>query len=466
MAAPVATLTLGGTDISAYVSEDKGPVIRWGRGASFDGSTEAPGYLRAIVQNPDRRFTPTNGSSPIIAQLRFNKKVRLTAVHSAVTYYLFDGFLRSIELRDDGFAELVCQDALFFVERKEAYVPLSFSRTVRQFREALLADIGITTLDLAAGNGGESMIGYSASEGKHVATLLAELNRATGTVHYIDPTSTGYNYKTLDRLTFESAASVEDWLDTDLSQPFASELGATEYADERLINRQRVKAYPRETPFTDKELWKQNRIFVAASTTKTKWCDLSEIASNLSLNYELVSGSPSITLTAYGETAKLEIAAGGTAVEIRDVKIQGKAHPVDSKSSVISEDPTSISTYGRHEGELIDSRYIPTEEDADGLADYIVWRNKDAELVPAPRFINRFPTQLARDIGDVVRITSAELGETLGRYVIRAFETSIAEKGAEWETRYSLESLPPALNLFTVGGTADQGVGGTGVLGY
>jgi hypothetical protein len=87
-------------------------------------------------------------------------------------------------------------------------------------------------------------------------------------------------------------------------------------------------------------------------------------------------------------------------------------------------------------------------------------------LVPSPVFLNRFPTQLARDIGDVVRITAAELSASLARFVIRGHSSSISGRGDEWRTTYALEALPAALDLFTVGGTAGQGVGGTGILAY
>ena len=43
MAQPVATLTLGGTDISSRIASKEGePTLTYGRGASFDGAADPP----------------------------------------------------------------------------------------------------------------------------------------------------------------------------------------------------------------------------------------------------------------------------------------------------------------------------------------------------------------------------------------------------------------------------------------
>ena len=465
MVQPVATVTLGGTDISTYVSNEGTPVT-WGRGASFDGQQESPGHMAVVVQNPDRRFNPLNSSSPIIAQLKFGKKLRLTCTHSAVTYYLFEGYLRSIFQRDDGFAELHCQDALYNFAQKETYISGSFGRTMNSFRSAILSDIAYSGSSLAT-NGGESMTGYTGADAANVLSLLTELNRATGTIHYMNPTSGGADYTTIDRTTFQTAASSEDWVDTDLSTPFATDLGSTVYSDERLVNSQRVQARPREKQ-SEIEIWRKPRWTVNASSSETRWANFNDpVIGTPTASYTTISGSPTVTVTAYGRTAKVVVAAGGTAVDLKNVVLRGYPATEVEVGSAKFEDATSISTYGRYEGGEIASDYLPSEAHANGLGSYIVWRNKDASLVPGPTFVNRFPTQLARDVGDVVRITSTELGPTtLGRFVIRGFESSIVGKGDQWTTRYTLEALPAALDLFTIGGTAGQGVGGTGVLAY
>lgn len=464
MAQPAFTLTLGGTDISTYISEEGSAPVSWGRGANFDGSSEAPGHLTAIVQNPDRRFNPLNGSSPIIAQLKFGKKVRLTSVYSATTRYHFDGYLRSIKQRDDGFAELVCQDALYNAAQKETNIAGSFTRDIDSFRAAILTDINLTGLgSVLATNGGEAMIGYTGGDKANVLSLLTELNTATGSIHYIKPTAAGADYTTLDRTYFEGAASSEDWLDTDFANPFATSLGATDYSDERIINSQRVQARPRAKQDA-RVVWSKRRWTVNASSSEEIWAEFDDPILNPVLTYTVKSGSPSQAVTLFGRSAKIVITAGGTAVDLREVELTGNPMVLDEVSSRRFEDATSISTYGKYEGSQIESDYIPNEAHSRGLASYIVWRRKDAGLVPTPVFVNRFPTQLVRDVGDVVRITSTELSTTLGRFVIRGHENTASRD--EVTTTYTLEALPAALDLFTIGGTAGQGVGGTGVLAY
>lgn len=464
MVQPVSTLTLGGTDISSYVSDRSSDPISFGRGASFDGGQEAPGWLTAVVQNPDRRFNPLNSGSPFASILKFGKKVRLISVHSATTRYHFDGYLRRIIQRDDGFAELRCQDALYNFAQKEVSLASSFTRSVGSFRAAILADIGYSGTSLASANGGESMVGYTAADQANALALLTELNAATGTVHYLKPTAAGADYTTIDRTTFQKATSSEDWLDTDLTAPFATSLGGTEYSDDRIINSQRVQARPRALTDNRLVVWSKRRWTVNASSTEDLWAQFDDPILNPTISYTTKAGSPTVTVAQYGRSAKISVTAGGTAVDLREVELTAKRFIEDEVNSRRAEDATSISTYGRYEGAEIASDFIPNEAHSYGLAAYTVWRNKDATLVPSPTFVNRFPTQLVREIGDVVRITSTELSTTLGRFVIRGHEHTI--DSGEWRTTYTLESLPAAMTLFTIGGTAGEGIGGTGILGY
>jgi hypothetical protein len=467
MVAPVVTVTLGGTDISARCS-GPGASLVYGRGASFDGANEAPGFAHLYVENQDRAFDPRNASSPIFAQLKIGKPVRIVAVHSAVTYYLFHGFLRSISPDAEGFAVLRCEDALFNFSRRRADVAASATRSIAAFRAALLDDIGEISgnRNLDIQNGAEAVVVYTGADDEPVAGVLAELNHATGAVHFIKPTSTAYQYTTLDRLTLQSSASQETWSDTDMATPFAESLAGFDYSDERIINYQRVEATPRLLEDDAVRIWERDRWHVGASLTRRRWARFDDPSFSQTLNYEVAEGSATVNFTPFARSAKIEVIAGAGGVVLRDLRIWGRRALEAELDAGEAEDSTSITAYGELPGSTISSEYISAEPYADALAGWYIYRYKDPRAQPGPTFVNRFPTQLVREIGQRVTLTAAEQSLSAVQCLIRSFTTRVSESGARWETSYQLEEMPAAVDLFTIGGTAGQGVGGTGILGY
>lgn len=467
MAVPVNTLTLGGTDISARVGSARGtPTVVFGRGASFDGGTEPPGYLRVTVKNADKAFNPRNGASPLASVLKIGQPVRLSTVYSATTYYLFHGFLRRIVPVDDGFAELHCDDAFSIYDRKDAHVAASVSRSVNGFRGALLTDAGELVGNRNLSNiGPEQTVTFTGADRVNVLNTLQELNRGTGTIHFIKPTSTAYQYTTIDRTVLQSNASVETWSDTDLTNPFAVALNAFDYTDERIINQQRVEATPRLIEDSPVTVWQKEKVWLPAGVTRTRWPRFDDPTFGAVVSYEVVAGSGTVTLTPFHRTAKLVIAAGGSNFHLRNVQIIGRRALEVELDASVRDDAASQTAYGGiYRGNPVQSDYINSEAWSDALADWYLYRYATPRGNPGPTFENRFPTQLVREIGDRITYTSAEHSLSGVQMLIMSFETVIYDSSNIWRTTYQLEEMPAAVTLFTLGGTAAQGVGGTGVL--
>lgn len=79
------------TDVSDYVLEISS--IRRGR-ANELGRFEA-GTATIILDNSDARFTPGNEWGPYAGNILPMRKVRISAVYNAVTYYLFTGYIEA-----------------------------------------------------------------------------------------------------------------------------------------------------------------------------------------------------------------------------------------------------------------------------------------------------------------------------------------------------------------------------------
>lgn len=76
------------TDVSAYVLKID---IRRGRQQAL--SEIGTGLATVVFDNQDRRFDPTNTSSPYSPNVIPNKPIRISAVYDSTTYRLFEGFI-------------------------------------------------------------------------------------------------------------------------------------------------------------------------------------------------------------------------------------------------------------------------------------------------------------------------------------------------------------------------------------
>ena len=76
------------TDVSAYVLK-----IDIKRGRQQALSEIGTGIATVVFDNQDRRFDPTNTSSPYSPNVVPNKPIRISAVYDSTTYRLFEGFI-------------------------------------------------------------------------------------------------------------------------------------------------------------------------------------------------------------------------------------------------------------------------------------------------------------------------------------------------------------------------------------
>lgn len=453
-------------DISADVLE-----IGYDRGARFDGGTESPGQLVIRLRNDTRKYNPDNASSPLTGLLKIGRTVWARAVYDGIPYGLFAGVIRRIiplpSAPLGGFAELHCADFLFRYGRLETSVALSTTRTLRDFRGAILDDIGepAARRDLTLG-GVESNIPWTYADQALAAGRLEAVNAATGSLHWSKPSprlSLGYQYKTLDRTVLQVGASVQTWDDADLASPWAIEMGGMDLSDETIRNRKRVGQTGYIAGTSTTEVWVMDALpfTVDAGATRTLWASFSAPVQSLAVVYT-ASGSPAVVLTAFSSSAKIAITAGAAAT-VTALSLTGIAATVADSQTETVEDATSITTYGEWEDAALTSDMFPSHAEALGLGAWIVKRYKDPKPRPTLTFENTFPAQLTRDIGDRVTVTSSRLSLSARPFYIRHFRTEVADN--RWHTTYDLEEAPATDTLgFTLdvaGKGLDDAAGGT-----
>lgn len=75
-------------DISAYVRR-----LDWRRGRNHELARSSPGEVTIALDNTDRRFDPDHAGGPYYPNVQPMTRIRVRAVHSAVTYDLFTGYV-------------------------------------------------------------------------------------------------------------------------------------------------------------------------------------------------------------------------------------------------------------------------------------------------------------------------------------------------------------------------------------
>jgi hypothetical protein len=76
------------------------------------------------------------------------------------------------------------------------------------------------------------------------------------------------------------------------------------------------------------------------------------------------------------------------------------------------------------------------------IADAIVARRADSLLRPTIVRRNNWPSQLARQLGDVITLTFARQRIYSQRYSVLSLETRVSQSAQEWTTTYVLEEVP------------------------
>lgn len=464
------TFATAGDDITADVSttDPSAVAVSISRGASADfGSGDASGRCTIVVRNDTGKYLPDNASSPLAGKLKVGRPVWITATYSAVTYGLFAGHLSGI-VPDPAsrMATLICDDPLARYGRLEAAVADSTTRSLKAYRTAILDAIGehANRRDLAE----ESEIpGYTGEQTTSALSLLEEINASTLSRHFIRPGTAEpawYVYTTRDRHYKLDVAASLSLGDTDPSGMDGFDLGY-----QTLINDQFAEPAGRAIATGETEVWAEPEVpvYVPAAGSRTVWAQFSDpvVAPRV---VSVATGSPTITLTALGTSAKIVITAGGTPAKVTELAVWGRTAGRVDAASVRTEDSASITAYGRYAGNAISASLVPTTTIAAGLASHMVYRFRDPRRRPKVQFVNLWPTMLEGQPFEPMTLTWTRLALTNRRFEITGIDLDISGDRNTWTAAWQLQE-PPSQSLASwvkVGGSAAEGVGGSGVLAY
>jgi hypothetical protein len=106
-------------------------------------------------------------------------------------------------------------------------------------------------------------------------------------------------------------------------------------------------------------------------------------------------------------------------------------------------DAASVGKYGPRPASTISgAAFIADGATADQVGAALIARYKDPRARPVIKVENRWPSQLQRELDDLVTVTFGRLRITAGKYLIQRLETKVSEACQRWETTYALEESP------------------------
>lgn len=474
--------TTGALDnISADVHHPSAVLVSVEHGANFDGQGIAAGSAVILVENSTNKYTPQNAAGTLYGKLKPGRQVWVTATYSGTTYGVFHGFLRRIVPRTDKWAELHCEDMLFRLGRKEINLPMSDARTLQMFRDDVLDDTGLVPNGQRVYlNGGEYGTPITGCDQKSALDVLNEISQATAALHFMRYGNTAalpFFYVVKDRGYLQTQASIASYGGS--GQPAIFSGTNFDTADELLINAQRVTPQPLAKSPDNWQLWEHpDTITVKGGTTRTIWAEWNDplvrekpamMTYTAAITYTAIKGAPTVTVIYFSNSAKIVINAAGTSPTndaiLKELRISGVVAVASDVVSVLEEDSASIVANDRWLGSEITSQWLVNEWEAQGLAKYLLFRYATPRARPTLVLEQQYPAIFVREPGDRITASVARFGIVNTLLEIRSTRLEM-RSGGQWTATWECEEAPAAVDAFTLGGTAAQGLGGTGILAY
>lgn len=435
------------------------------------------GSATFVLVDPDQRYWPNNGASPLVNLLLPGKKVRATVTYGGTEYPLFAGFIRRISpsIDSSGVARvaLVCEDHLSFSRRRKVSLSMLAFQSAGSFRRDILDAIGWTSAkrDLTYCPE-DDMIAYAHAGGEEAFDLLEELNEATGTRHFMKagPDETDwYKYVARDRMHGLDGAVADTWTDSDIAS-----ISGLDISYDDVVNSIDADISPYVIQPTQ-DVWTHPRlpIVLAPSEVRKVYARLSDFTypvgvlhkgraaqtkrSKTRVRPPLVSGVQAnvatkgtggpvtVAVAGYGMQVRITLTntSATSAEAITSLSLSGQPVFAVDMEDILVEDAASQVAYDVRAGQTLTSRFLSNGSQAEGTLSNILFRSIEPPRTPTLTMKNRFPRCINRQPLDIVAVTSASTYMDAVRFQIEERQWAFSKNG-DWQTVYSLRQAPEA----------------------
>lgn len=432
--------------------------VAWSRGASSDHvSAAGPGNATIIVQNSDGKYNPDNSASSLYGKLVPGRPVWCGAIRttgalsgSGTVRGFFAGHVTEIVPTPvpggNPWAEILCEDPLGNYRRATASVAPSQTRSQGDFRGAILDAIDESSARRSLETEG-GMLPFSAADTRGALALLEDLNRATGSRHFVAPADSKegwYAYYAVNRLHKLTAAA-----DEAINADDVTALSGYRVTNDTIVNEQRATVSPIDFSPVNQTVWTygQTPLTVTSARNVTIWAEFADYVFSAAVVVSSSGGTLTTTLTSFGTSAKLVLHVSGAPVTIGSLRITGQALLRGDDETVLGEDAASRDhrRYGPRAGSDITSDWIGQTGAAQGLVDFLVWKFREPLKRPTVTIAGKsgttLDTLLDRDLFDVVTLTVDRLNVVSRRFEIIGLRGRI-DPGLYWEISYELQETP------------------------
>lgn len=460
-----------GEDVSARVFDRGTPLtIRYGRDQARAFAPLAGGRAQFELDNSSRDYSPENTSSPLAGTVLPGREVRIRKTHLGTVYGLLRGNTDDYEVLPDPeqrSVQITCLDGL--ARLKEVRVTTDLHHGVRtgQAVGLLLDAIGWPAAARDLDVGGSTLPWWWLQDTDAHTALQTILDcEGPGSLATIDIDNRFVFRDRHHRIVRATSTTVQATLRSGGAEPCYSDL-VYDHGWKEIINSVSFAIPVRQPAGALSAVWSmQGQTTIADGQTASLTAQASEpftgaIAPVAGTDFELVSGAVQTSLSrTSGQATTVFIKAVGGPATFADVRV--RAYPlVTSTATVLAEDSTSISRYGRRSWPSGREPALASLNDAIAIADIILAHR--AQRLPTVTvtlrggITERLTQQLARNLSDRVRIIDAGTGLDADFWL----ETIQHTVSQDHVTQFGCEKIPTsAANPFTfdkVGAGFDQG---------
>ena len=425
-AAPSGTATpggeLGGNTNFDGIGTVIGPYIqawRISRGASPELTGGAqPGQMSLTLKNTSNQFNPENSGSPIINLLTDGVPIWVGVnsdgqLSGTAVRGLFGGRVVDITpLPVPGAphpptVEITAEDELARLGRVRTSIATSRERSHSDLRSEVLANAQVLNTDLPPEI---STMPLSGADG-YALGVLEELNRATGTRHFIQPADSAedwYTYVARDR-HWHLAGTAQG---TVAGTAHVTSVDGWRRSADTVINQQRVTFEPIAFTPATVTVWESDALPFAFTGSRDIWVQFDDYVDSPTVDIAYTGSTVTSSVTPFGETAKLTISSAGTST-VTALSLEGPlARRAPSESYVANNTTSQGGSRGIRSGSDVSGDYVGVLASARGLAEHVVWRFGSPQVRPTLTVQNWFPYQFDLDLFDLISFSSTELGVT------------------------------------------------------
>jgi PKD repeat protein len=388
-----------------------------GAGSLADGGSYT-GSAVIRVRNRDNRYNPENTEGPLFGLLRDGARVWIGVNKIDGTIIpdpgktvkgVFGGRITDVTViptpgsEYPAFVEFTCEDPLAWIGRRPINVTASRHRSQRDLRLAILTAASEPSYDLCVE---PTTMPLSAAEGL-AGNLLDDLNRANGTRHFarpLDNPDDWYEYVTVRR-----TQKLDGVPDATLSASDDHVTGTSGWktSSDTVINQQKATVEPVRFTSYQTIVWEAQDVPFPAERRPRIIVDFDEYVDTPIIDMT-VDGSVSASLTAFGDSALIELSGSGTVTRLN---VQGAiARRSSAETVTIDDEDSQDDPRGVRAGSDLSGDFLGTITSAHGIAAHIVWRYADGKYRPDLVVENWFPEQFDLEPYDLIAFTSTHIG--------------------------------------------------------